>query len=212
MSVTDSKASGIITNKSLQAYFFDSVNAAVKNQHLDTSDEIISYLVNLLTTFSRSEGLFHYDQDGVSLKPLALMYSDALAESMPALRIRILQKLGDTALFISGVFSDSLNTRLVDVDYYVAMGGNAYACISDNLRYSQSKATAQPSVYDELTSHFVDFVDVLSEVTENKSVVSDADIMRLYEVWMRTGSKRTAALLKKLGIDPVPAATVDFAH
>ncbi|MDJ0833519.1 MAG: hypothetical protein QNJ69_08350 [Gammaproteobacteria bacterium] len=212
MSVTDTKASGIITNKSLQGYFFDSVNDAVHNQQIDTSDEIIIYLVNLLTTFSRSEDLFHHDADGVSLKPLALMYSDALAESRPSLRIRILQKLGDTALFIAGVFSDSLNTRLVDMDYYVAMGGNAYACISDNLRYSQAQASAQQPVYEELRSKFVDFVDVLSEVTENKSMLSNHDIMRLYEVWMRTGSKRTEAILKKLGIEPIQTASLEFQH
>jgi len=38
-----------------------------------------------------------------------------------------MQRLGDTALFIAGVFADSLNRKLVDVDYYVAMGGTAYA-------------------------------------------------------------------------------------
>ncbi len=212
MSDTDTKASGIITNKSLQAYFFDSVNDAVKNQQIDTSDESILYLVNLLTTFSRSEDLFHYDEEGVSLKPLALMYSDALAENTPSLRIRILQKLGDTALFISGVFSDSLNTRLVDMDYYIAMGGNAYACISDSLRHQRINAASQQSVYEELTRKFVHFVDVLSEVTENKSVASDYDIMRLYEVWMRTGSKRTEAILQKLGIDLVRTPIPAFKH
>ncbi|WP_455366612.1 hypothetical protein [Kaarinaea lacus] len=211
MSFTDSNATNIITKKSLQEYFFDSVNAAVKNQQIDTSDEIIYYLVNLLTSFSRSEDLFQYDEYGVSLKPLALMYSDALAETTLAERIRILQKLGDTALFISGVFSESLNNRLVDVDYYIAMGGNAYSYVSDSMRNYYRHTAVQP-LYDELTNKFVDFVDVLSEVTENKLVVSDYDIMRLYEVWMRTGSKRTEMILKKLGIDPVQASTPDYKH
>ncbi|WP_455221513.1 hypothetical protein [Kaarinaea lacus] len=211
MSFTASNATNIITKKSLQEYFFDSVNAAVKNQQIKTSDVTIYYLVNLLTSFSRSEDLFQYDEDGVSLKPLALMYTDALSESTLAERIRILQKLGDTALFISGVFSDSLNNRLVDVDYYIAMGGNAYSYVSDSMRSYYRNAAAQP-LYEELTNKFVDFVDVLSEVTESKWVASDYDIMRLYEVWMRTGSKRTEMILKKLGIDPVQASTPDYKH
>ncbi len=211
MRATDSNKPGIITNKSLQAYFYDSISSAVKNQQVDASDDIIAYLVNLLTIFSRSEDLFHYDENGVTLKPLALMYSDAVSETTPALRFRILQKLGDTALFISGVFSDSLNNRLVDVDYYIAMGGNAYASISQSLRNHQSRAAAQP-IYEELTQRFVDFVDVLSEVTENKSMVSDHDIMRLYELWIRTGSKRARAILQKIGIDPVQGSTADFQH
>ncbi|MCI0507581.1 MAG: hypothetical protein L0Z73_15925 [Gammaproteobacteria bacterium] len=104
MSFSESGCKNIITNHSLQEYFFDSVNAAVKNQRIDTSDETIYYLVNLLTAFSRSEDLFVYSEDGVSLKPLALMYTDVLSEIAPIERIRILQKLGDTALFICGVF------------------------------------------------------------------------------------------------------------
>ncbi len=211
MSFTDSNDTNIITKKSIQEYFFDSVNAAVKNQQIDTSDEIICYLVNVLTSFSRSEDLFEYSEEGVTLKPLALMYTDALSESLLAERIRILQKLGDTALFISGVFSDSLNNRLVDVDYYIAMGGNAYSYLSDSMRHHYRKASAQP-IFEELTNKFVDFVDVLSEVTENKLYPSDYDIMRLYEIWMRTGSKRTGMLLKKLGIDPVSTSAPDYKH
>jgi hypothetical protein len=211
MSNTQSSTANIITKRSLKGFFFDSVNAAVKNQQVNTSDETIHYLVNLLTSFSRSEGLFHYSEDGVSLKPLAIMYTDALSESTLAERIRILQRLCDTALFISGVFPDSLNRCLVDVDYYIAMGGNAYACVSDSMRGHYRNDTAQ-SLYDELTNKFVDFVDVLSEVTEQKLFASDHDIMRLYEVWIRTGSKRAKLILNKLGIDPVKASTPDYKH
>jgi hypothetical protein len=167
--------------------------------------------VNLLIVFSCSEDLFVYSEDGVSLKPLALMYTDALSEITPGERIRLLQKLGDTALFICGVFSDSLNNKLVDVDYYIAMGGNAYSCLSESMRGYFRGSAAHP-LFEELTAKFVDFVDVLSEVTENKLFASDYDIMRLYEVWMRTGSKRTEFLLKKLGINPVNAAKPDYKH
>ncbi|HEY5602680.1 MAG TPA: hypothetical protein VIM41_06190 [Gammaproteobacteria bacterium] len=211
MSFIESDRRNIITNHSLQEYFFYSVNAAVKNQRIDTSEETIYYLVNLLTAFSRSEGLFVYNEDGVSLKPLALMYTDAVSEIAPKERIRILQKLGDTALFISGVFSDSLNNKLVDVDYYIAMGGNAYSHLSASMRGYFRNAAAQP-LFEELTAKFVDFVDVLSEVTENKLFASDYDIMRLYEVWMRTGSRRTESILKKLGITPVAGAAPDYKH
>ncbi|MCI0507580.1 MAG: hypothetical protein L0Z73_15920 [Gammaproteobacteria bacterium] len=108
-------------------------------------------------------------------------------------------------------FSDSLNNKLVDVDYYIAMGGNAYSCLSESMRgYFRNTAT-QP-LYKELTAKFVAFADVLSEVTENKLFASDYDIMRLYEVWMRTGSKRTESILKKLGITPVAATAPDYSH
>jgi hypothetical protein len=211
MSFSESSQTNIITNKSLQEYFYDSVNSAVRNQQIDTSDETINYLVNLLTTFSRSEDLFEYTEDGVMLKPLALMYTDALSETALIERVRILQKLGDTALFISGVFSDSLNRKIVDIDYYIAMGGNAYSYLSASMRNHYRGSSVHP-LFEELTEKFVAFVDVLSEVTESQWQASNYDIMRLYEVWMRTGSERTKAILKKMGIDPVSGSTPEYKH
>ena len=37
-----------------------------------------------------------------------------------------LKQIGDVSLFVSGFFSDSLRRKLVDVDYYVSIGGVAY--------------------------------------------------------------------------------------
>ena len=43
-------------------------------------------------------------------------------------------QIGDVSLFTSGFFADSLRGKLVDVDYYVNIGGAAYnACRSDYL-------------------------------------------------------------------------------
>ena len=41
---------------------------------------------------------------------------------------------------------------------------------------------------------------------------SDADVLRLYEVWMRTGSKRARRRLRRLGIEPLDAGQRDFRH
>ncbi len=32
---------------------------------------------------------------------------------------------------------------------------------------------------------------------------TDADILRLYEIWMKTGSQRAHGLLSRLGVQPV---------
>ena len=46
------------------------------------------------------------------------------------------------------------------------------------------------------------FVDVLSEVSERTSLTSDSDLLRLYEKWLRTGSRRNGDLLAEQGIVP----------
>ena len=188
----------IIKSKSLVEHFHSSVNSAVKNQGIDASEETIHYLVNILTAFSRSEYLFQQTQEGLDQTPLAFMYLEALSENSLANRIRILRKLGDTALFLVGVFSESFDRKVVAADYYIAMGGNAYSGVSEVMGNRFNNKSGQ-HLFDELTQKFVDFVDVLNEVSEHESMNNNLDIMRLHEYWLKTGSKRASAFARRIG-------------
>jgi hypothetical protein len=53
-----------------------------------------------------------------------------------------------------------------------------------------------------LGEKFVGFVDVLSEVSERTSCSSNADLLRLYEKWLKTGSARSGQLLAERGVVP----------
>ena len=107
-----------------------------------------------------------------------------------------LRQVGDLSLFISGFFGDSLRRKLVDVDYYASIGGTAYTALS------RFETDALASVFAELAENFVAFVDVLSEVSERTSCASNADLLRLYERWLRTGSQRSGQLLIERGVVP----------
>ena len=201
----------LITQASLREYFHNELNEALNHQKIQAESETVCYLTNLLTIYARSDELFERTEYGVDIKPLAVTFSEALSEPSVKLRTRLMQRLGDTALFIAGVFADSLNRKLVDIDYYVAMGGTAYAQVSDSMRGHRAvKSLAM--LFDELREKFTDFVDVLSEVSERSYLSSDKDVLRLYEIWIRTGSRRREAQLRNLGIEPVPAGKADFRH
>ena len=208
---SDFSAGPVLTHTSLREYFHGELSEALQNQQISAEHETIHYLTNLLTVFTRSEALFEPTDNGVDIRPLALTYGEALNENSALERTRLLQKLGDTALFIAGVFSDSLKTKLVDVDYYIAMGGSAYSSLSDAMRGYHAVSRAA-SLFEELTHKFTDFVDVLNEVSQRSKLSSDADVLRLYEVWIRTGSKRARTRLRSLGIEPLDAASADFRH
>ena len=209
--ISDLNAGSVLTHTSLREYFHGELSEALHNQQISAEHETIHYLTNLLTVFTRSEALFEPTGNGVDIKPLALTYGEALNENSALERTRLLQKLGDTALFIAGVFSDSLKTKLVDVDYYIAMGGSAYSSLSDTMRGYRAVSRAA-FLFEELTQKFTDFVDVLNEVSQRSNLSSDADVLRLYEVWIRTGSKRARTRLRSLGIEPLDAASADFRH
>lgn len=191
----------LITDVNVQEYFRESVTAALSNQKVDAGEDTVYYIVNLLAYFTQADKLFSHTAEGVTLQPLALIYADALEAASLEERHQILRRLGDVALLISGLFSSSLNRKLVDVDYYIAMGGTAYGYLCD-LNRGTVRGKALCAIFGELSEKFQLFVDVISEVGERASMSSCTDIMRLYEIWLRTGSKRAAEKLRKLGIEP----------
>jgi hypothetical protein len=170
-------------------FFKALVEEAIAHQRLAANELTSYYVVQLLASFvDRSE----YAEDD---EPLALQLAQALERG--GLRHRAgLKQIGDASLFVAGFFSDSLRRKLVDVDYYAAIGGYAYHALS------RSESDRFSPVFAELADKFVRFVDVLNEVSERTSCSSNADLLRLYEKWLRTGSPRSGQLLVQRGVVP----------
>ncbi len=191
----------LITGMNVREYFHDSVATAIGNQQVKATDETVFYLVNLLTLFSRSDALYDHTPDGVMIRPLASFFEEAIEATTVEQRHAALRRLGDIALFVSGVFADSLKGRMVDVDYYIAMGGSAYGYLSDDARGSLQRR-AMAAIFEELAEKFTSFVDVLGEVSDNTHLRGDTDLLRAYDIWSKTGSRRAAQQLRRHGIEP----------
>jgi hypothetical protein len=189
-----------VTN--LREFFHDSVQTALRKQRVDVDDHTEHYVVNVLTMFARSEELYESTPDGIRLKPLARMLADASEAVSAQQRDDTLRRLGDVSLFVAGFFAQSFARKLVDIDYHIAMGGRAYGTLADNLRGS-IRGQAFAAVFLELAQKFQRLVDVLNEVAEMAHTHTDKDILRLYEIWMKTGSPRAFAILQRLGVAPV---------
>lgn len=196
-------ADSVVAVTDLRDYFRESVETAIVNQRVQVDEHATHYVVNLLTLFSRSEELYEDSGEVYGLKPLAMMLLDANEAASPVERSASLQRLGDVALFIAGFFADGLAHKLVDLDYYIRMGGTAYGSLSDEIR-GTTRGRALAHVYGELACKFQIVVDVLNEVRDGAGQNSDLNILRTYEVWLRTGSERAAALLRQNGVTPLP--------
>ena len=194
----------------LREFFKDELHGALEKRHLAVEDQTEHYVVNVLTLFSRSEELFDATPEGTRLKPLVVMLSEALEAPSTGDRNRGLQRLGDVSLFIAGFFAQSFARKLIDIDYHIAMGGRAYAALAESL--SRSKGRVLGQVFSELAQNFQPMVDALNEVSECSYTHSDKDILRLYEMWLKTGSKRSYEILKRLGVEPTTAGGTAFAH
>ncbi len=196
--------------RDVREYFKHSVTEAMGRQNVSATEEAVHYVVNMLAQFTRSDALFECTSDGYSIRPLALFYAQAVEAESRTARELTLKRLGDVALLISGMFSASLDRKLVNVDYYIAMGGSAYGFLSSGMSHA-SNQRANGQMFAELAAKFQAFVDVLAEVSDNSSLRAPTDVMRLYENWARTGSRRSAEQLRKLGIEP-SAGSVSLRH
>lgn len=199
----------VVPVKDLCDYFRNSIDAAVAQQSVSVDPHATHYVVNLMTSFSRSENLYEDDGETYGIRPLALMLADAAEAPTPDERTRLLQRIGDVALFVSGFFSNQLAHQAVDIDYYVAMGENAYGVLSDEV-VGTFRGNAFAEIWRELADKFRVLTDVLQEVRDDGCPESSMTVLRQYEVWLKTGSKRAERLLRQQGI--VPIATPGGQH
>lgn len=191
-------AEALLRHESPAEYFRELVETAMERQRLAVRDLTSFYLVNLLT------GFVHFDRSATpSDEPLGIRLSRALQTGGTRQR-NGLREVGDLSLFISGFFADSLNRSLVDVDYYIQLGECAYGSLA---RHGD---LALGHVFDELAGKFAACVDVLSEVSERSALTSNSDVLRLYEKWLRTRSRRSGDLLVERGIVPNSSVTSRF--
>jgi hypothetical protein len=199
---------------SLKEFFRDALHDALSHQRVAVEGETEHYVVNVLTLFANADALYERAPDAsdsrTRLKPLALMLGEALEAPTREARFRGLQRLGDVSLFIAGFFSAGFARKLVDVDYHIAMGGQAYGALAESCPATRARTMRQ--VFAELAAKFQPMVDALNEISETSYQHSDQDLLRLYELWVKTGSERSRQLLRKLGVEPVPVARSEIAH
>lgn len=181
----------ILVGKSAHEFFREMVADALSQRRARVQEVTEFYLVNLLAGFLEKEKLFVERPDGsVTAEPLALILLRAV-EADRRLRAAHLRRLGDTALFVSGFFGDSLANSLVDVGYYVAMGERAYGALADG---------GEGLPFEELARRFSEFVDLFAEIAELADLRSNRGLLRLYERFLVTRSERVARQLRERGV------------
>jgi hypothetical protein len=193
--------------ESLETFFRNEVAEALRAEGLPSGGPTQPYLVKLLAAYAAQP---------IENRPLGLQLLQA-RQASPRERRSRLREIGDTSLFLSGFWGDSLGGKLVDVDYYISLGGMAYAELAGERERDapereracagipgQRRGEALPTgqVFTELAAHFPRFVGVLMTIRHRTSARarSDRDIVRLYERWMRTRSGWAARRLVEEGV------------
>jgi len=180
-----------LLHRNLTEFFRDLLQTAMRTQDVSSSEDTEFYLVKLLEAFAHAErGWFD--------RPLALEYLESFHAPL-AHRYGQLKRVGDTALFVSGLFMESLHRKLVSSDYYMQIGRTAYTHLSD---LSNDVGVLPGDLFAELADRFSDFVRVLAEISFERLFRGDVHTLRVYTRWMYTRSERDARWLLRHGITP----------
>jgi len=188
-------ADPILVQATAKGWFREQVGEVLAHRRIRVSEEAELYVADLLDGHLASERLFVERPDGsVDSEPLALILLKALAAERRE-RAAHLKRLGDTSLFVSGFFGDSLARSAVDERYYRAMGERAYEALADVERGARLEA-----LYAELAQRFEQLTDCLAEIAELADLRSNRGLLRLYERFQLTRSERVAEKLRARGV------------
>lgn len=181
----------------LQSFFKERIENAVEKHSINRNDDTLWYLTQLLCNYSRTSAFLDNTGHRAALTPLAEYYRQAIESESAYERRQLLQRLGDVAMVVSGLFSGALNRKAVGVDYYISMGEAAYSTLADESPHSSKERSLQ-GIFEVLANDFSDYVVALSEVP----VKSDEpqDLMTLIDDWQANKHPATARKLRTQGV------------
>ena len=148
--------------------------------------------------YIKSDSFFVKSENGkLEENYLFKMYCE-YKEGTPEVKKQVLKRLGDICLMVTGYFSESLSKKLVDMDYYLNIGGAAYWELSQ-------KAHSATALYQELSVKFKTVSNVLHEMSDRTGIQNNKDVLKVYERWVNTKSDHLKEILSEQGIKaPIP--------
>lgn len=184
-----------------EQHFSEVITEAFQERHVQPQPYVQAYLVQLLKHYLDSKN-FHQPlgNDSTEKPPetFAEMYLHAMNCESPKNR-EMMRVVADRSLYLTGFFADSLNRKVVDIDYYVEIGSAAYLNLS-----SWTTDDSLSFVFQTFSKRFLDFVEVLNYISEKSLVQSDQNVLRLYDRYLRTGSDLAREKLTELGVVTLP--------
>lgn len=187
----------------LRSFFAEECLSIASKQGLKIPEHLGKYLGEMLVRFVGSDTYFVPNSDPHSAKPKKEFPSVVRlwleGQSQPGFEQLVqMQHVGDIALYTSGFFPERIEKSLVDMDFYMAVGGQAYE------RAGQIRETLSIerdlNIYFELASKFGELKELLAELSDRKFLATESDRLRLYQKWLDSRSPRIQRMLAEVGI------------
>ncbi|MEM5812638.1 MAG: hypothetical protein QW286_02870 [Candidatus Aenigmatarchaeota archaeon] len=180
----------IIPSHNIMEYFMEAFDSAKKKTHLNISQETEFYIVDMLSEFSDAEKFLECYTD----EPFAIMLKRAQENENE--RFMLSKKIGDLSGYMCGFFPEKLRTSGNDIRYYISIGKSGY-------KMASRLSLKRKGIFDEMAQKLPAIVDTLNEIKESRDVVTNTDILEIYQRWLDTGSERLRKMLFEKGLIPI---------
>ena len=194
-----SRGLGDVYKRQLSSYFSKRLNRYAKRFRPPPHEDTCWYLGTLLERFGRSEELFSYQDGQMTLRPLALLYSDAIEAENTRERCLMLQQLGDMALFLGALYPERFSRHGILQDYFIGMGGSAYDYLADNARSNRH-------IFAELANTFTRMLEMVANACSRTQRLTTEEVLKLYQRWLGTRDPVIENQLRALGIEVAGSA------
>jgi len=199
----DSKNTHLHLTQDLRTFFAEECLSIAAKQGLAIPEHLGQYLGEMLVRFVGSDTYFVASSDPHAVRPKKEFPSVVRlwleGQSQPVVEQLVqMQHVGDIALYTSGFFPERIERSLVDMDFYMAVGGQAYER-AGKIRETLAQER-QLNIYFELASKFSELKELLAELSDRKFLSTEPDRLRLYEKWLRSRSPRIQRMLAEVGI------------
>lgn len=160
ISMGGDKKNHLILEKNLQSYFLDELIKINKKMIQPLSSEVLYYTSIVFEQYTKTHHYFEEIDGKLQEKKLGVKLLKSSHLSIPA-QIRLLRDVGDTSLLLCSHFSESLNRKINDINYYQNLGRIAYKKLNDHI----------PTLY-RVSNFFLYFSKIFVSITEVISILS----------------------------------------
>ena len=166
---SSNNSSDLILESSLQTFFFDQLTEVNKKSAYPIPQEAIYYSSLVMDQFGESGNYFEVNEEGKTCEKtlgIKLLQSTHMSKQK---KKRALKDVGDTALFLCGYFSDSLNKKIVDPEYYQNLGQIAYGRLNNIV----PSAYDTPALFKTIAETFDRMASLMNIVSKNNRAKAD---------------------------------------
>ena len=188
-----------MTNRKIQVvthpneYFREITYKAAKDISNVYITEVLDYIANLLhhtLRINTQEGQIPIHASQQFVQELIASLKKSTQE-----QLKVSKHIGDFSLLLSGLFSDAVSKKILDLEYFIHMGQTGY-----QYAHHVSLDPEVSRLFLELSKQFVPYMEVLHRVAQLTGLINENNVLNIYEKWQHSQSPYLKKLLASHGI------------